>query len=75
MNQPYITVLYYDRVRYKGVLYYRVYLYKLFMNMDYVKVSIGHEILKNMVIVFVAYTPPLAVLFIAALPLPSLQLL
>jgi len=40
------------------------------MNTDVVKISIGHEILENMVVVFVAYIPPLALLFTDALPHP-----
>ena len=42
-------------------------------NRTLVKLSIGHKILENMVVVIVTYTPPLALLFIAGLPHPPLH--
>lgn len=66
-NQPYITVPYYGRVWYNNVLYYRGYLYKLFTKSDVID-----KILKNMVIGFGGYTPPLHLLFVSAYPTQSI---
>lgn len=64
-NQPYLTVLYYGKVWYSKVQYYRGYLYKLFTKSDVMNIY-----LKKYVIGFGVYTPPLPSYIHRGLPHP-----